>query len=125
MLIVIPRACGPAWLVDSVRYVDGARAEIVGLKGLDSRHVAVADSRFASTLGQAVATTVGDTVVLARHTPNTLEYKVTSARGSITPTFTVLAARCCVAEDFGAVVAAAVCTCFGNGMSSCSPFFST
>lgn len=78
-----PRACGPAWLVDSVRYVDGARAEIIGLKGLDSRHVAVADSRFVSTLGQAVATTVGDTVVLARHTPNTLEYKVTSARGGI------------------------------------------
>lgn len=78
-----PRACGPAWLVDSVHYVDGARAEINGLKGLNSRHVAVADRRFASTLGQAVATTPGDTVALIRHTPNTLEYKVTSARGGI------------------------------------------
>lgn len=78
-----PRACGPAWLVDSVRYVDGARAEIVGLKGLDTRHVAVADRRFATTLGQGVATAPGDTVALTRYTPNTLEYKVTSARGGI------------------------------------------
>ncbi len=78
-----PRACGPAWLVDSVRYVTGARAEINVLKGLDSRHVAVVDRRFASTLGQAVATAPGDTVALTSHTPNTLEYKVTSARGGI------------------------------------------
>ena len=78
-----PRACGPAWLVDSVRYVDGARAEIDGLKGLDTRHAAVADRSFAAVLGEAAATAPGDTVVLASHTPNKLEYTVKSARGGI------------------------------------------
>ena len=78
-----PRACGPAWLVDSVRYVDGARAEIDGLKGLDTRHAAVADRSFAPVLGEAVPTAPGDTVVLASHTPNKLEYTVKSARGGI------------------------------------------
>lgn len=78
-----PRACGPAWMIDSIAYVDGARAEITGLKGLDTRHVAVADKKFESTLGAAVPTAPGDTVTLVSHTPNTLTYNVKSARGGI------------------------------------------
>ncbi len=77
-------AMGEAWLVDTLRYVDGARAEMDALGSIDLRSTAVADVRFAPVLGEeAVATTPGDTIALASYTPNTVKYNVSTARGAV------------------------------------------
>lgn len=75
-------ALGPAWLVDSVRYVDGARAEMDALKTLRPERTAVADRQFAGILGSAQPSVMpGDTVSLVRYTPNATSYDVTTRNG--------------------------------------------
>ncbi|MDE6310764.1 MAG: YfhO family protein [Muribaculaceae bacterium] len=77
-------AMGEAWLVDSVRFVDGARAEMDALGSADLCTTAVADVRFAPMLGEeSVATTPGDTITLASYTPNAVKYNVSTARGAV------------------------------------------
>ena len=78
-----PGALGNAWWVSRVDYVDGADAEMAALDSLDTRTVAVADSRFRSTLGQTVAPAAGDTIYETSYAPNRLTYKARSARGGV------------------------------------------
>lgn len=83
-LLLNPEAMGNAWLVDSVKYVEGAHAEMDALSQIDLRREAVADVRFAPVLGEeAVAASPGDSIALTSYTPNTLKYSVTTARGGV------------------------------------------
>lgn len=68
-------ALGSAWLVDSVAYVADADAEMAALASLDPARMAVADARFATTLGNRFGSLVpGDTIMLDSYTPNRLTY---------------------------------------------------
>lgn len=68
-------AIGPAWLVGKVNYVEGADAEMKALESLDPRREAVADNRFATTLGNVNSSLApGDTIALTSYTPNRLTY---------------------------------------------------
>ena len=81
-----------------MRYVDDADAELAGLKGLDTKHVAVADKQFEHVLShnatdgdtgaskKAVATTECDstaTAVLTNYEANELQYYVNSREGGV------------------------------------------
>ena len=82
-----PHANGNAWFVSEVRYVDDADAELAGLKGLDTKHVAVADKKFEAVLGQAKgdAAEADSTamVVLSGYEANELQYDVESRDGGV------------------------------------------
>ncbi|MDE6288810.1 MAG: YfhO family protein, partial [Muribaculaceae bacterium] len=68
-------ALGSAWLVDSVAYVADADAEMAALASLDPGKMAVADARFATTLGNRFGSLApGDTIMLDSYTPNKLTY---------------------------------------------------
>lgn len=74
-VLVNTHALGNAWLVDSVKFVDGADAEMSALASLDPSRQAVADTRFAQTLGAAGASLApGDTIMLKSYTPNCITY---------------------------------------------------
>ncbi len=75
-------ACGHAWFVDKVNYVDGADAELLGLKNLDTRHVAIADKQFESALGQAQADSTA-TASLTESDSDRMVYKVNSKKGGV------------------------------------------
>ena len=77
-----PRANGNAWFVDAVRYVDDADAEIGGLHGLDTKHVAVADKRFEPVLGTARKDTTA-VVRLTDYEANELAYETDSREGGV------------------------------------------
>ena len=77
-------AMGPAWLADSLVYVDGADAEMAALSACDLRRTAVADRSFADALGEEVPSLApGDTVALISRTPNRLAYRVTTFSGGL------------------------------------------
>lgn len=78
-----PDALGHGWFVDEIDYVNGAKAEMQGLDSLDTRHRAVADASFRQTLGSAVQTSAGDTVVLTYYSPDKLSYNARSSKGGI------------------------------------------
>ncbi len=77
-----PHANGNAWFVSEVRYVEDADAELARLKGLDTKHVAVADKKFESVLGKATEDSTA-TVVLANYEANELQYDVESREGGV------------------------------------------
>lgn len=67
-LIENPNAAGNAWFVPSVRWVDGASAELAALdSGFNARQVAVVDERFESSFGAAIsaASSAGSSVAAA------------------------------------------------------------
>lgn len=77
-------AAGPAWMADSLFYVDNADAEMAALAAIDPTAVAVADRRFHEALGGSVPSVVpGDTVILDRYTPDQLTYTTVSRNGGI------------------------------------------
>ncbi len=76
-----PAANGNGWFVRSVKFVDGADAEMAGLTGLDTKRAAVADARFRPQLdGSALDS---GSVRLTSYEPNELHYDVCSARGGL------------------------------------------
>lgn len=77
-----PCANGNAWFVSKIHYVDDADAEIRGLSGLDTKHVAVADKRFESVLGAARQDTTA-IATLTSYEANELTYDVESRDGGI------------------------------------------
>ena len=77
-----PYANGNAWFVSEVRYVDDADAELAGLNGLDTKHVAVADKRFENTLGTATEDSTA-MVTLTSYKANELQYDVESQKGGV------------------------------------------
>ena len=79
-------AYGPAWLVDSIAWVDGADAEMAALDPavLNLRHQAVADRRFSDVLPSSCPSLApGDTVRLVEYTPNRVTYSADTRNGGI------------------------------------------
>ncbi len=78
-------ALGNAWLVDDIRWVDGARQEMDALDAatLDFGRTAVADRSFAAMLPEAPSLAPGDTVYLTSYSPNRLTYHVSTAHGGV------------------------------------------
>lgn len=79
-----PDALGNAWLVDTVAYVATADAEMDALSAIDPARQAVADKRFAPTLGQKfVPKALGDTIYETSYAPDRLTYKARTADGAV------------------------------------------
>ncbi len=76
-------ALGNAWFVDSLRYVDGADAEMDALDYIDPARVAVADRRFAPILGFPAPADSADRIALTHYAPDCLKYRASSARGAL------------------------------------------
>lgn len=84
-LMLNPQAMGNAWLVDSMVWVDGARAEMDALDPAltDLRRHAVADHSFATALPEQPSLAPGDTIYMTYYSPNTLKYHVSTAAGGV------------------------------------------
>lgn len=84
-LMLNPQAMGNAWLVDSMVWVDGARAEMDALDPAltDLRRLAVADRSFATALPGQPSLAPGDTIYMTYYSPNTLKYHVSTAAGGV------------------------------------------
>ena len=78
-----PEAMGNAWMVDEVRYVDGADAEMAALETISPRTTAVADSRFKEILGTSAPKSAGDTIYETSYAPNKLTYTAQTAKGGV------------------------------------------
>ena len=78
-----PGALGNAWWVDSLAYVPNADKEMAALDSLDTRHVAVADTKFQPILKVASPIMPGDTIYETSYAPNKLEYKYKSQNGGV------------------------------------------
>ena len=78
-----PYAFGNAWLVDKVKYVDNANAELDALAKLNLRHEAVADKRFESVLGTSTQQGTVAKAELTKYAPNQLHYNVESDKGGV------------------------------------------
>ena len=78
-----PAALGNAWFVDTLAYVKSADDEMRFLDTFNPATTAVAGADFKKVLGEAVATTPGDTIVETSYAPNRLTYKSHSARGGV------------------------------------------
>lgn len=77
-----PCANGNAWFVSEIRYVEDADAELAGLNGLNTKHVAVADKKFEPVLG-ASQTDSTATAILTNYEANELQYDIESHDGGI------------------------------------------
>ena len=84
-LMLKPQAIGNAWLVDSIVWLDGARAEMDALDPAltDLRRHAVADHSFATALPEQPSLAPGDTIYMTYYSPNTLKYHVSTAAGGV------------------------------------------
>ncbi len=82
-LLINSNAMGNAWLTGKITYVDTPDQEMEALATIDPARESVADKRFASTLGEAVAIEPGDTIMLSHYSPNRLTYHVDTRHGGI------------------------------------------
>lgn len=83
-VVVNTGALGNAWLVNSIRYVDNADAEMTAIGDIDLSSAAVADRKFANVLGRNVPlSAAGDTVYLTRYSPGKLEYRAKTGNGGL------------------------------------------
>lgn len=78
-----PDALGNAWFVDRLAYVSTPDEEMQALDSLDTRHIAVADKKFAGTLGKASLKQPGDTIFETTYAPNRLKYHSKTANGGV------------------------------------------
>lgn len=78
-----PEAMGNAWWVGDVTYADGADEEMDRLSDIDPRHVAVADKRFRSVLGDGSSVAPGDTIYETSYAPDRLTYRARTANGGV------------------------------------------
>lgn len=78
-----PQALGNAWLVDTIAYVQGAKAEMNTLGKIDPAIQAVADAKYEQALGSATPISEGDTIRLTSYAPNRLTYHVDTKRGGL------------------------------------------
>ena len=76
-----PYANGNGWFVRQLNFVKNADAEMAALGKIDTKHVAVADEKFRSTL-EGTALDSGS-VSLQQYAPNDLKYTVESAKGGL------------------------------------------
>ena len=78
-----PFAFGNAWMVDKINYVKDANAEIAAVGKSNLRQEAVADERFKSVLGEAVAQDTLSRVTIKAYEPNELTYEVQTGKGGV------------------------------------------
>lgn len=79
-----PGACGNAWMVSSLEYVETPNEEMAFLDKFEPSREAVADERFRAVLGDNATPPVpGDTIFETSYAPNALTYHATSANGGI------------------------------------------
>ena len=80
-----PAACGNAWFVDRLEYVDNANQEIDALGKLNPRSVAIVDKSFMDKLvsPESLKADSAATVTLDEYTPNHLTYSVNSKNGGV------------------------------------------
>lgn len=82
-LLLNSSAKGNAWLVDSLVWVDGARAEMDALTVENITTGAVAERAFADVLPAQPNLTPGDTIAMTYYSPNTLKYHANTANGGV------------------------------------------
>jgi hypothetical protein len=75
-----PNACGNAWTVDSIHWVEGADEEIKALTGFKPKEWAVVDNRLGEAIGFKQPTGRG-TVQLTAYHPRRLNYRATIEGG--------------------------------------------
>lgn len=78
-----PEAMGNAWIVDEVKYVDGADAEMAALGNINVASTAVADAKYREILGGGTPKMPGDTIYETSYAPNRLTYHTSSAKGGV------------------------------------------
>ena len=78
-----PYACGNAWFVNKVSFVDNANEELATVGKIDVRHEAVADKKFPQTLGASTTNDSTATVTLKSYEPDRLVYDVKSTNGGV------------------------------------------
>ena len=78
-----PYTYGNAWLVDKIQYAANANEEIDAIGKLNLRHEAVADAKFKTQLGEAVAQDSVSIVTIKNYEPNELIYEVNSGKGGV------------------------------------------
>lgn len=81
--IMNPYAFGNAWFVDKLTFANNANEEIDKVGRIDLRHEAVADKKFESQLGKAVAQDGNSLVSITSYKPNELSYDVKSDKGGV------------------------------------------
>ena len=80
-----PYACGNAWFVNNVQYVDNANQEIDALNNVEPLHTAVVDARFKQALNSA-ATLQTDSlsdICLTSYAPNRLTYETENSHDGV------------------------------------------
>lgn len=80
-----PYACGNAWFVNNVQYVDNANQEIDALNNMEPLHTAVVDARFKQALNSA-ATLQTDSlsdIRLTSYAPNRLTYETENSHDGV------------------------------------------
>ena len=78
-----PYACGNAWFVGDVKYVDNANEEIDALHDINPLHTAVVDKKFAEQVKMTAAPDSLSSIVLKEYQPNALKYEVDSKNGGV------------------------------------------
>lgn len=78
-----PEAFGNAWLVDTLTYVSTPAEEMEALGSLVHRNTAVADRKFAATIGESSPISEGDTIYETSYAPNRLTYKARLAKEGV------------------------------------------
>ena len=78
-----PYACGNAWFVNKVSFVDNANEELATVGKIVVRHEAVADKKFQQTLGASTTNDSTATVTLKSYEPDRLVYDVKSTNGGV------------------------------------------
>ena len=77
-------ALGNAWLIDTLRYVKGADAEMQALAELNPATTAVSDEQFRAALGDGkISHDSTDYIKLVKYTPNQLTYDADTRAGGL------------------------------------------
>lgn len=78
-----PEAFGNAWFADTITFVGSPKEEMDALSNLTTRNKAIADKKFAESIGNPLPITPGDTIYETSYAPNRLTYKAHSAKGGV------------------------------------------
>ncbi|WP_439698465.1 hypothetical protein ACFGVS_09785 [Mucilaginibacter sp. AW1-7] len=83
MLLPNPEACGNAWFIKSIKYVDGADAEMKALSSFSPKNEAVADKSYQSVAGNLQAGDTTSVIKLVSYNPDHMTYKSASKTGGV------------------------------------------
>lgn len=70
-----PQACGNAWFVDNIRFVEDADAEMSALSEFDPQRTAIVDKRYTAKTPQAITTDSTSSIKLTSYDPKYLVYE--------------------------------------------------